>query len=115
MKRYKLENFTRGWLLGDFTPNVFRTKHFEFGVKKYKKGDKETAHYHKVATEISVVVSGEFKMNRRKLKAGDVIIMEPNDVARFSCIKAGCTAIVKMPSVKEDKYIVNNKIKKYAK
>jgi len=108
METFKLKNYTRGWIVGDFTPNVLRTKKFEFAVKDYKVGDKEEAHFHKVATEISVVVTGEFEMNGKRLKKGDILVMNPDDVARFKCVKAGSTAIIKIPSVKGDKYLVES-------
>jgi quercetin dioxygenase-like cupin family protein len=106
MKILKLKDFTRGWMIGDFTPAILQTKNFEFGVKDYKAGDQEDAHLHKVATEFSVIVSGEFKMNDQILKKGDVLVMEPNDIANFSCISDGSTAVIKVPSVKGDKYLV---------
>ena len=106
MKILALQNYTRGWLVGDFAPNVFRTKECEFAVKTYTDGESEPAHFHKRATEISVIVTGEFNINGKKLKAGDVLIMEPGDVARFKCVKAGSTAVIKIPSVRGDKYLV---------
>lgn len=108
MKIRKLKKYTRGWFIGDFVPNILRTKAFEFGVKDYKAGDIESTHFHKVATEISVIVSGEFTMNDKRLKGGDIIILKPKEVARFKCIKTGSTAVIKIPSVKGDKYLVSN-------
>ena len=32
MQRFKLEDFIRGWFIGDFTPSIFRTQNFEVGV-----------------------------------------------------------------------------------
>lgn len=104
MKKYNLANFTRGWLVGDFEPNIIRTKDFEFMVRSYAKGEKETKHVHKVADEISVVVSGKFRMNGMELGPGDVIHLSPGDPADFECIENGATAVVKTPSVKNDKY-----------
>ncbi|MDO8591184.1 MAG: hypothetical protein Q7R65_04390 [bacterium] len=106
MKIFKLKDYTRGWIIGDITPAVLQTKAFEFCVKDYKAGNKEAAHVHKVATEISVIVTGEFAMNGTPLKKGDVLVMEPGDVGQFSCIKTGSLAAVKIPSVKGDKYLV---------
>ena len=57
MRILKLKDFTRGWIIGDFDPTVLRTKAFEFAVKDYKVGDAEPAHLHKIATEITVVVT----------------------------------------------------------
>ncbi|KKU68820.1 MAG: hypothetical protein UX89_C0001G0011 [Parcubacteria group bacterium GW2011_GWA2_47_16] len=106
MKVLKLKDYTRGWIIGDITPAILQTKAFEFCVKDYMAGDSEAAHVHKVATEISVVVTGSFKMNNTVLKAGDVLVMEPNDVGQFSCLEDGSIAVVKIPSVRGDKYLV---------
>lgn len=107
MKVLKIKDYTRGWIIGDITPAVLQTKAFEFCVKDYATGDSEAAHVHKVATEISVVVTGSFKMNDTVLKKGDVLVMEPNDVGQFSCLENGSIAVVKVPSVKGDKYVIN--------
>src|SRR3989338_3445097 len=106
MKTYKLKDYTRGRIIGDITPVILQTKAFEFCAKDYKAGDSEAAHVHKVATEISVIVTGSFKMNDTLLKKGDVLVMEPNDVGQFSCLEDGSIAVVKVPSVKGDKYLV---------
>ncbi len=105
MKKYKLDDFTRGWIIGDFSPAILKTKTFEFCVKGYKSGDKEETHVHKIATEISVVVAGNFKMNNKKLNKGDVLVMKPNDIGSFSCLSDGSIAVVKIPSAKGDKYL----------
>ena len=57
MKKYSLKNFTRGWIVGDFEPSALKSKDFEFMVHYYKKGEKEARHVHKVAHEITVIVS----------------------------------------------------------
>lgn len=105
MREFKLADFIRGWLIGDFEPAVLKTKDFEFAVKFYKKGDKEEKHTHKVASELTVIVSGEFRMNDKIYQLGEVIWLEPNYMADFECLKAGATAVVKIPSIKGDKYI----------
>ena len=54
-----LDAMIGGWFVGDFEPSVIRTKDFEVAVKKYKAGDKEARHIHKVATELTVIISGK--------------------------------------------------------
>jgi quercetin dioxygenase-like cupin family protein len=106
MKKYRLENFTRGWLVGDFSPSLIQTKDFEFMVRHYTKGETEDIHVHKKADEITVVVSGHFKMNGEELKSGDVVHLQPGESAGFECLEDGATAVVKTPSVIGDKYLV---------
>ncbi len=106
MKILKLEQFTRGWIVGDFEPAVFQTSQFEFGVKKYLTGDEEDNHYHKVAREISVVISGKFEMNNKILVEGDIVLLEIGEASKFKCLESGYTAVIKTPSAKNDKYII---------
>jgi quercetin dioxygenase-like cupin family protein len=107
MKKYKLENFTRGWVVGDFEPNIIRTKDFEVMVRYYKKGDKEAKHVHKLADEITIIVSGKFLMNGELLEAGDIIHLSPNDPTDFECLEDGSNTVIKTPSVMGDKYLIN--------
>lgn len=50
MKVSKLDEFFKGWVVGNFEPSLFKTDDFEVSVKNYKKGDYEQSHYHKIAT-----------------------------------------------------------------
>lgn len=106
MKISKLDEYTKGWIVGDFTPSLFNTKDFEFGIKKYAKGDQDDIHFHKIASEITVVVTGSFLVNEKILNEGDVFTMEPGEVSDFKCLEEGYTAVIKFPSVKNDKYII---------
>jgi quercetin dioxygenase-like cupin family protein len=107
MKKYKLDQFTRGWVVGDFEPNIIRSKDFEVMVQYYKKGDVESRHVHKIADEITIIVSGEFKMNGEILKAGDIVHLLPGDATDFECLLDGATTVIKTPSVIGDKFIIN--------
>lgn len=106
MKKHHLDDFIRGWVVGDFEPSILRTKDFEFMVRYYKEGDLEEKHVHKISDEITVVVSGEFKMNGELLKKGDIMHLSPGDPADFRCLQDGATAVIKRPSVIGDKYVV---------
>ena len=106
MKKHHINQFTRGWLIGDFTPNIIHTKDFEFMVRFYKAGDKEQKHVHKIADEITVIISGRFIMNGEKLMSGDIIHLSPGDPADFECVEDGANAVIKTPSVMGDKYIL---------
>lgn len=106
MKTAKLENMTKGWFIGNFAPTLFKTSDVEVAVKIYNKGDYEALHYHKIATEITVVVQGEIKMNGIIYKEGDIIVMDPGEITDFECIKDNTkTTVVKIPGVNNDKFI----------
>jgi mannose-6-phosphate isomerase-like protein (cupin superfamily) len=105
MKKFELKEFARGWFIGNFKPTLFNTKKFEIAVMKYKKGDKESAHYHKVAKEYNAIVSGVFRFNDRIVKSGDILLVEPKEAVDFECLKTGVNIVVKVPSLKNDKYL----------
>ncbi|EMZ40738.1 MULTISPECIES: hypothetical protein [Helicobacter] len=106
MQLYSLDSMIRGWFVGDFTPSVIQTKDFEVGIKYYKKGDYEECHTHKIATEITVIVTGSVRMKGKEYKQGDIIVIEPNESSDFLALSDCITAVVKTPSVTNDKYKV---------
>jgi quercetin dioxygenase-like cupin family protein len=106
VKKHRLKDFARGWIIGDFDPSIIRTKDFEFMVRHYQAGDTEQKHIHKIADEITVIVSGIFKMNGEILEAGDIIHLTPGEPADFECLEDGANAVIKTPSVMGDKYLV---------
>lgn len=104
MKVIKLHDMTRGWFVGNFEPTVLETNDVEVAVKKYKKGDYEERHYHKIATEITVVVKGKVKMDGVEYKENDIIVIEPNESTDFEALEDTICTVVKYPGVNKDKY-----------
>lgn len=105
MKSAKLNDMTRGWFVGNFNPTLYRTNEVEVAVKNYVAGEIEEAHYHKVATEITVVNQGSIKMFNRVWNVGDIIIAEPNDVTSFESLTDSMLTVVKLPGANNDKYL----------
>jgi len=106
MKTARLENMVKGWFVGGFEPAVFSTQSCEVGVKHYKAGDREAAHYHKVATELTVVLSGSVRMCDQLWGEGDIIALAPGDITAFEALTDAITVVVKLPGTLDDKYIV---------
>jgi anti-sigma factor ChrR (cupin superfamily) len=106
MLLYNLHNFMGGWIVGDFDPSLLKTTDMEVSIKRYKAGDKDAAHYHKEAEEITVIVTGEVTINGTHFKQDDVIRIEKGEVAEFAAVTDAITCVVKRPSVKGDKYFV---------
>ena len=101
-----LDEMLGGWFVGDFEPSVIRTKDFEVAVKRYKAGDKEARHVHKVATELTVIISGRVLMNSQEYEKGSIIEIAPNTSSDFEAIDDTVTVVVKTPSVSNDKYVL---------
>ena len=105
MKKDNLNDFFKGWFIGNFSPTLIKTNEVEVAVKRYKAGDLESAHHHKIATEITVIVSGEVEMNGVKYIEDDIIVIEPNDSTDFKCLTDVVTVVVKYPGASNDKYV----------
>ncbi len=91
--------------MGNFEPSLFNTNDVEVAVKKYNAGDYEEIHYHKIATEITVIISGEVEMNGIRYKENDMIVMEPFDKTDFLAITDTINVVVKVPGANDDKYM----------
>ena len=89
----------------EFLPTLFKTKEVEVAVKKYNEGDFEDKHYHKIATEITVIVSGKVRMNGTVYNQDDIIVIEPFEVTDFFAITNTVTTVIKIPCANNDKYI----------
>jgi len=100
-----LNEFFKGWFVGNFEPTLNKTEDFEVAIKRYKAGDYEEKHHHKIATEITVIVEGEVEMNGLKYTKDDIITIQPNESTDFKCITDVVTVVVKTPSINNDKYI----------
>lgn len=97
---------TGGWFVGAFSPTALTTDACEVAVKSYLAGAIEAAHYHRVATEVTVILSGRVRMCDREWGAGDIIVLDPLDVTSFEVLEDAVTVVVKTPGVLEDKYLV---------
>ncbi|WNO03714.1 hypothetical protein [Rhodoferax mekongensis] len=105
MKIARLEDMVKGWFVGNFDPTLIRTNDVEVAVKEYRKGDRESRHYHKISTEITVIASGRVRMNGIEYLKGDIIVIEPNQSTDFEVLEDTITTVVKFPGANNDKYL----------
>ena len=109
MRYSNLSQMVKGWFVGGFSPSVFDSQNCEVAVKHYKAGDFEEKHFHKIATEITVVISGQIRMMNRVWGAGDIIILDPNEATDFEALTDCVNVVVKIPGAPNDKYLsINN-------
>jgi hypothetical protein len=106
MTRHGLDEMVRGWFVGDFEPTAYRTPEVEVAIKHYVAGDSEERHVHKVATELTAVVSGSVRMDGRELHAGEILRLDPGEPCDFLALTDATVVAVKLPAVPGDKYIV---------
>lgn len=104
----KLDNMVRGWFVGGFEPSLYNTTAVEVAVQQFKAGDHEASHCHKIATEITVIVSGKAEMNGVVVTKGDIVKILPGEYTDFKALEDTVTTVVKLPGVLNDKYIKEN-------
>jgi quercetin dioxygenase-like cupin family protein len=106
MKLERVENFTGGWFIGDFSPSLLATSDFEVCIKHFKAGDFEPNHFQERATEFTIVVSGLCRMGSIVLSPGDILVLDPGETSDFLAIEDSVVIGIKTPSIPEDKVLV---------
>lgn len=107
MKRLRLsDSGDRGWFIGNFDRAVLKTDLFEVCFQTNAAGTSYPKHYHKVITEIQLITRGCMVLNGEEYRAGDIVVIEPNEVAEGHYTEDTDTVAIKTPSVPNDKYYV---------
>ena len=105
MKKYKVNDFTNGWIIGNFFPTIYKNKEFEIAIKTYNQGEKEVKHFQRIATEVTFVVCGKIRMNNEILKENEIILIDPLEEFDFEAISKSTVVCIKFPSMPSDKII----------
>lgn len=105
VKRSTLDEMIGGWFVGDFTPTVLATGDVEVAVKRYAAGDRDARHHHRIATEVTVLVSGRARMGESELAEGDIVLLEPGESSDFEALTDVTLVAVKHPGASNDKYL----------
>jgi mannose-6-phosphate isomerase-like protein (cupin superfamily) len=105
LERFRLDQFSKGWFVGRFAPTLLATEAVEVAIKSYRAGEHETAHHHRVSTEITAVVSGRVRMSGEEFGAGEIVRIAPGQSTDFTALTEATTVVVKVPSVAGDKYV----------
>lgn len=105
MKVYELDDMIGGWFIGGFSPTVYKGD-FEVCYKKHPQGEIWDSHYHKIATEINLLVRGLMKINDVIIHPGQIFVIYPEEVASPVFLEDCELVVVKTKSVPGDKYIV---------
>ena len=108
MHVFKLADMVGGWFVGNFTPSALRTDAAEVAVQRYRAGDRDPAHVHKIAAELTLILSGEVEMNGRRLTSGDIVALAAGEPAEFRALTETTTVVVKLPSVPGDKHAIES-------
>lgn len=106
MTVHNIDDFTNGWLIGDFEPSILNTKSFELGVHKCKAGLRGVDHFHKLSTEYNVVITGKIIANGKELGPGSVFVFEPCEISSCEFLEDTILVVARNSSNPQDKILV---------
>lgn len=106
MRREKLKNFTRGWIIGNFDPSILKTDQFEVAVISHHKDEVIPIHYHNDVEEYNVLITGKMIVNNQELSDGDIFILEKKEIVDVKVLEDSKVLCVKIPSIPEDKICI---------
>ena len=105
-RSWHLDDFVRGWFVGNFEPSIVKTDKYEIGLLTHNKGEKWDFHYHKLADEINFLVEGRMRINERLIEKGSLFIIQKNQLTCPDFLENCKILCIKVPSVPTDKYSV---------
>lgn len=104
----KLNDMVKGWFIGNFEPTAYKTEDFEVSYKLHPKGEIWEHHYHKIATEINLLIRGEMILQGKRLVSGDIFVLKPMEIADPEFLEDCEIVCVKTKSVIGDKYEIDS-------
>ena len=103
MKKYKLNEFKDGWIIGNFEPSILKTKGFEIAILNHYKNQKWPTHYHNEITEYNLLLDGKMIINKIEINKNDIFVLEPKEVAEPVFLEDCKILCIKVPSIIGDK------------
>tara|TARA_A100001515_G_scaffold8245_2_gene6908 strand:- start:4743 stop:5069 length:327 start_codon:yes stop_codon:yes gene_type:complete len=104
MRFGNVADFTRGWIVGDFEPTLFKTIDNDIGILRVRKGDKSDGHFHSKHTEHNIIISGKVEIDGHILREDDIFVYEPFDESHVYFLEDTVLLVIKNPSTKNDKH-----------
>lgn len=102
-KNIDVSKYTRGWIIGNFEPCLYKSNDYEVGLLFHKMNEQHDFHYHLLCDEINFLYSGKMKVNEIQYEEGDVFVIPKNQVACPKFITDCKLVCVKTASNTKDK------------
>ena len=106
MKKFNLKDMKGGWFVGAFTPTAYSTD-FEVGIHTHSKGEHHQDHFHKLGTEINLVLDGSVSINGSVFNKDDIFILYPYELSCVEYLTDVRICVVRNISDTTDKYKVD--------
>jgi len=105
-KKINTNDYTRGWLIGNFEPSIIKTTEYELGILRHKKDEKWAFHYHVETKEINILLKGKMIINNVLINEKTVFIFEKNMISCPLFLEDCVVLCIKLPSLPGDKVII---------
>ena len=105
MKILNIAEMKLGWFIGNFEPSMLKTLEFEVAIKSFLAGESEPHHKQIIATEFTVVLSGEIEINEIKFYQNQIVRINPGESANFLALSDTTILCIKTPSIATDKVL----------
>ena len=96
----------RGWFIGNFDRAVVKTTDFEVCWQGNPAGAKDTPHYHKIITEVQLIIKGRMIINGVEFGPGDIYVSDPGEHYYGEYLEDTEVVAIKFPSIPTDKYYI---------
>lgn len=100
---HELNEYLRGWFIGNFSPAVLKTKDFEVGILTHKKGEFWQGHYHHFSDEYNLLIEGQMTINGKLIRRNQIFVIKKKIVASPQFLEDCKILVVKVPSIPGDK------------
>lgn len=104
IERFSIDQFTRGWVIGKFEKSLFRDPSFEFAIKTMVASEIDVLHHHKIADEVTVIISGSVLVNGEVFSSGEIALIRAGESCQTEAITDTVMAVIKTPAASNDKY-----------
>lgn len=85
-----------------FNPFFFKTSLYEIEILKCKSNEKHIFHYHKISTEINLLLKGKMKINGCNIFTTQIFICEPKQIICCEFLEDCEILCIKIPCVNDD-------------
>jgi hypothetical protein len=106
MKHANINDFTKGWFVGNFEPSLLK-EDFEVGLHQHTAGEFHQDHFHKKSTEINLVIEGNIKINDQVFGPGEIFVLSPYEISQCEYLTDVSLVVVRNLSDPTDKFEVN--------
>lgn len=101
MNLFNINDFTKGWFVGDFIPAVFRSEEIEIAHHFHKKGYVSEPHYHTESQELNYVVTGKVYASGYVIEEGMGWVYEAYENSDVIFLEDTNLIVVRCPSIND--------------